>query len=456
MEEPIIDYMSGTDCAISFSVDQEKLARELDGLYSDIAKTANIRGFRKGKISAKIAGSLAPPQQREEMLKQIILREFYAAVRKIGLSPAGFPEITSRNLIVTGEAPDTLRFQACFEVYPEVEHIELASITLEKPNIQITDSDIDQMIESIRAIYPDWVAVDRRAREGDRVLFDLRISGIGIPAREMQSIPWIVGVENMSEEFEKEVQERFAALFGHAESRQQTSFELAFPMNHDSKNLAGRKIHFDISIREIAEPKKAELSDDFVRRHFPAEANLNSLRVTLREQLWKDAFATVRQKMKSECLCQLIQKNEIDIPYSRVKAEAERIQARQTEMGRAALTTEESENQIELLARRQITLGMLMAKIVREQNIKVSRDMMDAVLENLATSYENPDEVKQWYLNNPRMLDDLQSSLLEDLVLDWLLTQVNLEERDITVREIMNVSSLDKPQQHSSAKPIRM
>lgn len=254
----------------------------------------------------------------------------------------------------------------------------------------------------------------------------------------MQAIPWIVGIKNDAPDIDLEVQARCASIVEAATAAGQTStFEIRFPMNHGSKLLAGHKVRFEVRIVEIGESRRATLSDALIIEHFPEESGIESLRQTLSETLWRDAYAQTRQQLKASCLRQLIQNNPLEIPPSRLDSEIAQIRAQHANAGVPLGSSTLDDQTLQAIARERITLGYLLAKIAKENELKVSPELVDGVVDQVAKSYENAEEVRQWYYDHPEMLENLESSLLEDLVLDWLLTKIKITRKKVSARTLI-------------------
>jgi trigger factor len=438
MDEPVIDELNGTHCKISFSVSKNEITVALENQHQQLIKEASIPGFRKGKAPPRLVTRLVSPEQRDQLLSRLLLKTFLSATKILGVNPATPPAIRAKIQIASQPSNDSADFEATFEVFKELGALQLGDIEVEALEITVSEDDIDQMLESIRQMYPDWIAVNRPAQPGDRVLFDLRTSGRGLPTREMQAIPWIVGIKNDAPDIDLEVQARCASIVEAATAVGQTStFEIRFPMNHGSKLLAGHNVRFEVRIVEIGEARRATLSDALIIEHFPEESGIESFRQTLSETLWRDAYAQTRQQLKASCLRQLIQNNPLEIPPSRLDSEIAQIRAQHANSGVPLGSSTLDDQTLQAIARERITLGYLLAKIAKENELKVSPELIDGVVDQVAKSYENAEEVRQWYYDHPEMLESLESSLLEDLVLDWLLTKIKITRKKVSARTLI-------------------
>ena len=438
MDEPVIDELSGTYCKISFSVSQNEIMAALENQHQRRIKEASIPGFRKGKAPLRLVSRLVSPEQRDQLLSRLLLKTFLSVTRVLGVNPATPPAIRAKAPIASQASKDSADFEATFEVFREIGALRLEDIEVEVPEITVSEDEIDLMLESIRQMYPDWIPVNRPAQPGDRILFNLRTSGRGMPTREMQAIPWIVGIRNDAPEMDLEVQDRCASIVESATGVGQTSnFEIRFPMNHGSKLLAGHKVNFEVRVIEIGESRRATLNDALIIEHFPEESGIESFRQTLSETLWREAYAQSRQQLKASSLRQLIQNNPLEIPPSRLDSEIAQIRAQHANSGVSLGSSTLDDQTLQGLARERITLGFLLAKIAKENELKVSPELVDGVVDQVAKSYENPEEVRQWYSDHPEMLESLESSILEDLVLDWLLTKIKIIRKKVSARTLI-------------------
>lgn len=395
------------------------IEREVDQRLAKVGRTAKIKGFRPGKVPPKIVRQRYGAQVREEVLSDAIRSSYSRALVQEKLEPAGGPQIEPIE-----ESDDTeFVFRATFEVYPEITLGPVAELNIEVPKVEIADADVDTTIEKVREQRADWRVVERAAATGDRVIIDFNgtIEGEGFPGSTGEEATVLLGAGKVPDEFE-------AALVG-AKADDTPSAKVEFPADYHVAALAGKTADFAITVRRVEEQVLPALDEAFLTALGVGEGGLEELKRGVRanlEQELADRLAAVRRR---SALTALLAANPIQAPQALVNDEAARLQAAAMRQSGtddpAAAPPRES---FLALATERTKMLLLVREVIRAEQIEVDRARVDERIAALVRSYDQPQEVERYYRGNREFMSQLESTVLEEQVVDYLLETAKTEE----------------------------
>lgn len=422
------EQSSGLERRITFTVPTEDLEKAVDERLRELGRNVRLPGFRQGRVPARVLRQRYGKQVRAEALEELVRNQFYRAVAEERLRPAGGPVLSEPE-----EGEGGLTFTATFEVYPEIELQSLEGVTIEKPVVEITDADVDKVIQRLREQQAEWQAVDRPAKEGDRVTVDYKatIEGEPFEGGEGEDLVVELGAGRMIDGFEE-------GLVG-AKPGDTVEMDLTFPENYGKEDLAGKPAHFTVTVKKVEEPVLPELDDEFARRYGIEEGGIEALRREVRENMARELDRTLRQKVKEQVMDALLEKHDVPVPEALVREESERLARQmQAQMGAQGQALQLPLELFEKEARKRVALGLILAELVKQNGIKADQEKVKEALEELTASYEHPEEVMQWYLSQPERLAEIESMVVENEIVDRLLEQAEVQERPASFDEIMN------------------
>jgi trigger factor len=409
-----------------------RIEKAVDERLRDVGRTARLKGFRPGKAPLNVVRRQFGSQIHREVVSEMLQASFSEAVAQQKLSPAGGPRIEP---ISMGEGQD-LKYAAIFEILPEIALKGLDSLKLDRPVAEVTEADIDAMIESLRKQRPNWKAVTRAARKGDRVTVDFAgtIEGQPFDGGKAEGARIVLGEGRMLPEFENGLLDR--------ESGAEISVDVRFPDDYHAKAVAGKTAVFKINVKAVEEQEIPELDDAFCAAFGVQEGGIAKLREDVTDNMRRELAENVRARLKSQVLDQLLAANPVELPGSMVEGQIRELQidaARR--MGiRDAAKIPPREPFVET-AKRRVALGLLVSEIIRSEKIQLDRARVNTRLEETASSYDNPQEVMRNFRENHDMMHHIEGLVLEDQVVDWLLARAKLTERPTTFKELMNFGS---------------
>ena len=407
-----------------------EIEREIDARLVKMSRTARIKGFRPGKIPPKVVRQRYGPQIRQEVLADVIRASFSRAVSQAQLNPAGGPSIEP----LSGKDAEHFSYRATFEVYPEIALKGLEKLAMEKPLVAIEDADIEKMIERLRRQRATWRSVERKAQATDRVTVDFTgtIDGEPFAGGEGKDVPIVLGSKQVVEDFD-------AALHGVTKGEEKTA-KVKFPKNYGVADVAGNKAVFEIRVKGIEEQVLPEIDAEFLTAFGVAEGGLEGLKVDVRKNMQRELDERLRVHMRAQALNALLEGNRIDVPKALVAQEIQGLQA--DAMRRSGIQDPQkappAENFREA-AMRRVQLGLLVQEVIRAHKVELDRGRVDRRIEELVVPYEKPQEAAQLYRSSRELMAQVESAVLEDQVVDFLLASGKVKDKATTFDEFMGM-----------------
>lgn len=413
---------------MTVAVPAERVEQEIDQRLKNVGRKARIKGFRPGKVPLSVIRQKFGGQVRQEVLGEIMQSSYSEAISREKLNPAGAPQIAADSL----DKGQDLRYTATFEVYPQIELTGLFDLKVEKPLGEITDADLNAMIENLRRQKAAWEPVTRTADDGDRVTvdFEATIGGKPFDGGQGRNVPVVLGSGHMLADFE-------AGLKGIA-TDEKRSVKVKFPKDYSSDEVAGKKSVFEVTACSVEGLKLPELDEAFIRDFGVDDGRVESLKRELKQNMTREMEQTARRQVKQQVLDGLLRSNSLDVPQSLVDDE---IAVMMNEAKQNLPESEQASLSRDIFAesaQRRVALGLLIAEIVRSQNIELDRNQVKNKVEQLAQGQQNAEEISQAYLADPRFRSQIESMVLEEQVVDWLVSQAEVTEKQTTFGALMN------------------
>jgi trigger factor len=413
-------------------------AAEIDGEVAQrlnkISRTARLKGFRPGKAPLAVIKQQYGEQVHGEVINDLMRASFSEAVAREKLNPAGGPRIEP---IAMSPGSD-LKYAAVFEVLPDIKLKPLNELSIERPMANVSESDLDAMLDTLRKQRPVFIEVSRTAQINDRVNVDFTgtIDGAEFDGGSGKDVPIVIGSGRVMKEFED-------ALVG-TRAGEQREFSAVFAADHANPKLSGKQAKFAVTVNKVEEQQPAPLDEAFAKSFGVADGSLDNLRSEVRANMDRELGEAIRQRVRAQVLDGLYAQNPLELPRQLVE---ETIQELQVEMLRRAGVRDAKQlpprDPFEEPARRRVALGLLMSELVRNAGIKVSREAVQEKLNELASSYSNPEEVRRAYLQNADMMRQIESQVLEQQAIDWVLGQAKVSEKSMTFSELTKFGQAD-------------
>lgn len=425
-----VEAPSKLERRITVIVPVKTIEEAYDKRIIKLSKTAKVNGFRKGKIPLDFIRQRYGDSARQEALSEVIQSSLYAAINQEKLSPVGVPTVEPKTVI----AGQPLEYVATFEVLPEVESVRFDVKTLEKHVSTITDLDIDNVLKHLRQQQGTWVKVDREAQESDQVVMDFSgsIDGKVFSGGEAHDYPIVIGSKSMIPGFEE-------GLIGLA-SGQEKVIHVTFPETYFAQEFAGKAAEFAVKVIKVSEPKLPEINETFMKKMGVKSGNIDDFRAEVHKNLERELNRMVKAKLKKTIFDALLEQNELEIPKALIEREAKRIH---DELHPHHAGQEHHHSDAEMAtfndaAKRNVALGLLIAKMIKEHNILPDSQRVQAQIEQLSSVYENPAEVAKWYASNKKAKAEVEMQVLEEQLVEKLLMNVQVSEKMMSYNELIN------------------
>lgn len=417
---------------IDMTVANAEIDREVEQQLKRLAKNAKVPGFRPGKVPMKMVSQMYGHEARSEAVGAAIGKAFDQAVRAQSLRVAGQPRIEPKTA-----ANDTeMAFTAIFEVFPEFKVADISECAIERPTLTVSDAEVDQTIEVLRKQRTTYVAAERAAAQGDRLVIDFtgRKNGENFEGGTATDYPVFVGGGMMLPDFE-------AALEGVVAGQEKT-FDVAFPEDYHAKDLAGSTVQFTVTVKSVEAPQLPAVDADFARALGVADGDLDKMRTEVRSNLEREVAKRLHARVKHQAMDALLEANPVDVPTAMVEVEAQQMaeNARRDLEGRGAqmknIPVEASWFTEQAIKR--VRLGLIVAELVKDKDLHVKPDQVRAVVDNFAATFEDPQEVVRWYYSQPQRLAEAEALAMENNVVEWVLANAKVTDKNVAFDELMS------------------
>jgi len=420
-----VESGEGLERRLKVEVPAETINTEVENRLKSMLGRVRIDGFRPGKVPMKVVRQHYGDQVFHEVSGEMIESTFRDALKQENLHPAGDPSIDAPEL-AQGQA---LVYTATFEIYPEVKLAPVADLSIETVTAQVTDEDVDDMIETLRKQRAGWKKVERAAADGDRVTIDFRgtVDGEAFDGGSADGVPVVIGSGSMLPGFE----ERLTGLAPAAV----TSFKVPFPDDYAASHLAGKTAEFEVTARSVEESELPDIDAEFAKMFGVEDGDVARLRKEIRANMERELENSILVDTKNRVMDKLLETNPIDVPASVVAQEAETLRKQN------AIQQPGSELPVESYtgeASRRVKLGLLLAEIVKTAAIQPDQDKVRQRVEKMSREYEDPDEFVRYYFSNPQLLRSVETLVMEDMVVDWLVEQAQVVTVESSFKQLMN------------------
>ena len=427
-----LETLSSLERRLSVTLPLDTVNTEVESRLKRLARTVKLHGFRPGKVPMKIVEQQFGGQVRQEVLGDAVQKSFGEAVREKNLRVAGYPRIE----VKPGDAPaDKFEYTATFEVYPEVAVGELAQVRIERPVVNINDAEVDKTIDILRKQRTHYHAVDRGAQSGDQIRIDYRgtLDGQAFEGGTATDQNALLGGGQLLADFEKN-------LIG-LKAGESREFELHFPGDYHGKEVAGKDVRFEVQLKEVQEAHVPEADAAFAISLGVADGDLSKMRADVKANLEREVRRRAEARVKDQVMKSLLEATKVEVPRALLDMEVERLtQNMRHDLEQRGLKPDQipmPKEAFEPEAVRRVSLGLILAEMVKLHRLEAKPDQIKAVIQEYAQSYEKPEEVVRWYYQQPERLRDVESIVLEGNVVQWALSNARVEDKPTAFDDLM-------------------
>lgn len=428
-----VEATSGLERRLTVGIPAEQVDQEVNKRLQKAAKTVRINGFRQGKVPFSVVQKRFGAGVRQEVIGDAINRSYFEAVSQEKLRPAGQPSIEPKQL----EAGKDVEFVATIEVYPEIELKSIDGVEVEKLVSDINDADVDDMIETLRKSQAKWVAADKAAEDGDRVIIDFKGSKDGelFEGGSAEGQQLVLGSGQMIEGFE-------SGLEG-AKAGEERTLNLTFPEDYHAEELKGAAVEFSVSVKEVQVQELPELNDELFKRFGVEEGGEEQFRKEVRENMENEKVKAEKNRLKTQIFDALVAANEVEIPKALIVSEINALRNQMAQQygqlsDKIDLSQIFPDSMFEEQAKRRTHLGLLVSEVVSKESIKADKDRVKEMVEGLAATYEDPQSVVNYYFGNEQLLQGVEAAVLEEQVVEKLLESAKVEEKQVAYKDLIS------------------
>ncbi len=427
-----VEATQGLERRVKVQVPEDRIQGEISKRLTNIAQNARLPGFRPGKAPMKVIAQRYGKQVREEVVGEIVQSSFQDAIVQESLRPVGTPTIEP----LEWESGSGVAYTAVFDVYPEVSLPPIDSLKIARPEAKVGDGDVDRMLERLRNQRRRWESVQRAATPGDRVVVDFQGSCEGEARDDLKTEGY--AVELGAGQLFKELED---SLLG-TEAGQELSLDLHFPSDFGAGELAGKPVHFQVKVNTVEEPVLPEIDDEFATGFGVKEGGIEKLKSEVRDNMQRELEEGIRSTTKQRVMEALLAGRNLDLPESLIEREVQRsLEQRRLELSHSGIDRSEIELDPEDFkqgAGRRVSLGLLIGELIKENGIKADPNEVRARIDSIASTYEDASEVVRWYYSEPGRLSDVESTVLEDTVVAWILDRATVVPEATSFDELLN------------------
>jgi len=408
-----VENTGGLERRMTVQVPAERIDQEVTSRLQSMKSSIRLDGFRPGKVPLQVVENKYGAQVRQEVIEQVINSSLHEALTQENIRPAGEPAIAPKE----ASPGEELEFVATFEVFPELDGAINYGSRISRPVAEIGAADIESMLEKLRKQRATSSVVDRKAQTGDQVVIDFEgsIDGNPFTGNKGEQVPVVLGSNSMIPGFENQLVGLTAG--------EEATISITFPEDYPAGEVAGKAAEFRVKLHSVSEMVLPELDDEFARAFGMEDKGLEGLRAEVTSNMQRELKSIISANLKDQLFTGLLENNPVDVPRNLVNSELMQLQSQQEYQGTDTA-------QLEASAQRRVKLGVLVSEVVKQNQLQVDPDRVREAIETIAASYEKPEEVIQYYYGSQEILANVQSAVMEDQVVDWVLENAGLEIQD--------------------------
>lgn len=427
-----IETTTGLERRMTVGIPADQVETEVTKRLQQAAKTVNLNGFRKGKVPLKVVKQRFGAGVRQEVMGEVMSRSFYEAIQKEDVKPAGQPAIEPKEAV---EGQD-IEFVATFEVYPEIALGDTAGFEIEKLTAEVQDADVDNMIDVLRKQQAAWTAVERAAAADDQVNIDFNGTKDGeeFAGGKAEGQDLVLGSGSMIPGFED-------GIVG-MKAGEEKVVALTFPDDYQAEELQGASVEFSIKVNTVSEQELPALDKEFFSKYGVESDDEQQFRDDVKKNMERELKNAAKTKLKNQVMDKLVEAHEVELPKALVAGEIEALRNQMMQQFGGAqpnmdLKSLLPDDMFTEQAERRVSLGLIVGEVVKASEIKVNADRVREMVEEMASTYQDPEEVINYYYSNQQMLASVESVVLEDQVVDHIIGSAKVTETESSYEDVI-------------------
>ncbi|NVJ51987.1 MAG: trigger factor [Gammaproteobacteria bacterium] len=424
-----VETTSGLERKMTVSIPADSIDVESEKRLQQLARNVKLNGFRPGKVPFKVVKKRYGESVRHEVIGELMQQYFYQAIVQEKITPAGAPRVEPTK----NEEGQDVEFVATFEVYPEIDINSMKDVVIERPVAEVGDEDLNEMLDTLRDQRANWVEVKRKSKDGDQVVIDFvgTIDGEEFEGGKAENHKLELGSGSMIPGFEEQLVD--------AKAGDEVEVKVTFPEDYQAEHLAGKEAVFKTTVHQVNKkelPKVGELAEALG----VADGNINKMKEDVKANMSRELKNALNAKVKEQVMDALLDNHEVDAPKSAIDSEIDAMKRQMIQQygGNEEMAANLPGSMFEEQATRRVKLGLVIGSFIKAKELKADEASVESQLTELAAVYEQPEEVIAWYKEDPSRLSQIEQIVLEQKVVDTVLAEAKVNDKETSFKEIMN------------------
>ncbi|WP_458525836.1 trigger factor [Onishia taeanensis] len=428
-----VETTSQIERRVKVQVPAAEIDQAVEARLKDTAKTARLNGFRPGKVPMAVVRKRYGQDARNEVVGEVMRERYVQAITQENLNPAGYPQIEP----TVNESGQDLEFVATLEIYPEVELASIEGAEVERPVVEVTDADVEQMIETLRKQNASWAEVERAAEDGDQVTLDFQgfLGDEPFEGGSAENHDLVIGSGSFIPGFEEQ-------LVG-VKAGDESEIKVTFPEDYQAENLAGQDATFKVKIHKVSAQELPEIDDAFIQQFGVEGGDVDTFRAEIKKNMTREAGQAVDNRVKQQVMDALKKANDIPAPQALIQQETDALKRQAAQQFGLGEDFDVSQLPNELFAEQaksRVQVGLLLAEVIKVHEADASDDEIKAKVEELSQQYQDPQQVIDYYMSNDQLKNQLKSSILEEKAVAVLLEQATVKDVEMSYEQALQAA----------------
>jgi len=428
-----VEKISSLERKLHVEVPETNITSKVSERLQNMTRTTKVQGFRPGKVPLKVIDGRYGEQVRKEVVGELVRTTLFEAISQENLKPAGQPQIEK----VDDTDGKVLSYTATFEIYPEITLKPTEKLKFQRPTCKVSKDDIDTMVEKLRKQHCELEVVERSAKHGDvvNINFEGFINNEAFEGGSAENYNLELGAKSFIDGFEDGLISKSTG--------EEVLLKLKFPKDYGKEELKGKQVEFKVKINSVSETILPDINKDFIEKLGIKKGNEESLRLEIKKNMEREIELSLRRQLKDMVLDKLYDENNIELPQSLVTDEHKRL------MNELEKNIKQQNTNVEKIksasdpvlldqAKKRVSLQLILAEIIKQNDLKADPKKVREMVEHVASGYEDPKAVINWYYSDKKNLAEVEVLSLEDNVVDWVLEHANVTDKPSTFDEIIN------------------
>lgn len=425
-----VETTSQIERRVTVQVPASEVDEAVEARLLDTAKNIRLNGFRKGRVPMSVVRQRYGRGVRDEVVGELMRERYVRAITEQSLNPAGFPSIEPK----VDEAGKDLEFVASLEVYPEIELASIDGAEVERPVVEVSDADLNEMIETLRKQNAAWEEVERAAQDGDQVKIDFQgfLGDEPFDGGSAEGHELVLGSGSFIPGFEEQ-------LVG-AKAGDEPTLDVTFPEDYQAEQLAGQKATFKVKVHTVKGQVLPEVDAEFIKRFGVEDGDIEKFRAEVKMNMTREAKQAVDNRVKQQVLEALQKANDVPVPQALIQQETDALKrqaAQQFGLGEDFDVSQLPNELFSEQAKSRVQVGLLLAEVIKSNELDATDDEIRARIEELAEQYQEPQQVVEHYMNNEQLKTQVKSAVLEEKAVEKLLAQATVKDVEMSYQQAL-------------------